>query len=157
GTAQLPQVMVVGLVSAYDAFLAHLLRAVFSIHPETVLTSEKSIKFSDLINYSSIEEARSSLIEREIDTVIRSSHHDQFAWMEQRFSIPLRDNLAVWPKFIELCERRNLLSHTGGTVSAQYLAVCKAHGVDVVGLKLGQKLIVTSEYLAEAVRTVYEI
>jgi hypothetical protein len=127
------------------------------MHPEIVLTSEKSIKFSDLSKFNSIDEARSSLIGREIESVIRSSHHDQFAWMENRFSTPLRKNLSVWPDFVELCERRNLLTHTGGIVSAQYITNCKEEGVDLSDIKMGTKLIVDGEYFSKAVSTIYEI
>jgi hypothetical protein len=127
------------------------------MYPEIVLTSEKAIKFSDLSKFNSIEEARSSLIGREIESVIRSSHQYQFGWMEDRFSIPLRKNLSVWPDFVELCERRNLLTHTGGVVSAQYVANCKAAGVDLSDIKLGTKLPVDGMYFSKAVSIIYEI
>jgi hypothetical protein len=157
GARFLPEVMVIGLVSSYDAFLSRLLRVVLDRHPEIVLTSEKTIKFSELSTFASIEEARTSLIDREIEAVIRSSHHEQFSWMETRFSMGLRKDLPVWPRFIELCERRNLLTHTGGFVSAQYIANCKAHKFDVSGVKVGSKLAVDSKYFSEAVSVVYEI
>ena len=157
GARNLPEVMIIGLVSAYDAFLSQLLRVVLSRHEEIVLTSEKSIKFSELKEFSSIEQARASLIDREIDSVLRESHHEQFSWMESRFSVPLRKDLAVWPKFIELCERRNLLTHTGGIVADQYIAICKKHGVKLDGTGVGETLKVDANYFGDAVSTIYEI
>jgi len=157
GARHLPEVMTIGLVSAYDAFLGQLLRVVLNLHPEIILTSEKTIKLADLAKFASIDDARSSLIDREIEAVIRSSHQDQFKWMEERFSIPLRTNLTIWPRFVELCERRNLITHTGGVVSAQYLVNCKAHGVDVSKIGLGTKLVVDANYFSEAVAVIYEI
>ena len=157
GARLLPEVMVIGLVSCYDAFLSQLIRVVLNKQPEIVLTSEKTIKFSELSTFSSIEEARATLIDREIEAAMRDSHHEQFSWMESRFSIRLREELPVWPRFIELCERRNLLTHTGGVVSAQYLANCKAQKVDVTGIAVGSKLTVNSRYFSEAVNIVYEI
>jgi hypothetical protein len=140
GARHLPEVATIGLVSTYDAFLGRLLQVVLNMHPEIVLTSDKAIKFSELSKFTSIEEARSSLIGREIEAVIRSSHQDQFAWMEARFSIPLRTNLSVWPRFVELCERRNLITHTGGVVSSQYIANCRAHDVDLSEVKVDTRL-----------------
>ncbi len=125
GAKHLPEVMLIGLVSAYDAFLGKLLLVVFLRHQEMILTSEKSIKFSELSEYASIEEARRSLISREIESVLRDSHTEHFKWMERKFAIKLREDLATFPKFVELCERRNLMTHTGGVVTAQYLANCK--------------------------------
>jgi hypothetical protein len=157
GARHLPEVMIIGLVSVYDAFLAQLLKVVFDKHDEMILTSEKSIKFSELSKFASIEEARASLIDREIEAIIRSSHHEQFSTMEQHFKMKLRADLSVWSKFIELCERRNLLTHTGGIVSSQYIANCKEHNCDLSGIEPGAKLEVDSSYFSEAVSIVYEI
>jgi hypothetical protein len=157
GARLLPEVMVIGLVSSYDAFLSQLLRVVLNMHPEIVLTSDKTIKFSELSKFSSIDDARNTLIDREIEGVIRSSHHEQFSWMENRFSMKLRDDLLIWPHFVELCKRRNLLTHTGGVVSAQYLANCKVNECDVAGVEAGGKLAVDSQYFERSVSIIYEV
>ena len=65
--------------------------------------------------------------------------------------------LTVWPKFIELCERRNLFTHTGGVVSQQYLSICADHKCDITNISLGQRLRVQPKYLRGAIRIVYEI
>ena len=157
GNKHLLEAIVIGLVSVYDAFLSKLLRVSLTLHPEIVFTSDKTIKFSDLIRFPSIEDARSSLIDREIEAIIRLSHHEQFASIEKLFNLKLREDLLVWPIFIELCERRNLLTHTGGTVSEQYLANCKTQAVNTSGVAIGTKLNVDNAYFSEAVRTIYEI
>lgn len=41
GAKHLPEIMILGLVSSFDAFLSALLRVVLSRHQEVVLTSEK--------------------------------------------------------------------------------------------------------------------
>jgi len=98
------------------------------------------------------------MIDRAIENVIRSSHSEQFDWMEKRFSISLRNSLPVWPKFVEVCERRNLLTHTGGVVSQQYIDNCKHHKCDVpADIALGDTLPVDRKYFAEAVNAIYEI
>jgi hypothetical protein len=157
GVRLLPEIMVIGLVSSYDAFLSQLIRVILNRRPEIVLTSEKTIKFSELSTFSSIEDVRATLIDQEVETAIRMSHHEQFAWMEKHFSIKLREDLPVWPRFIELCERRNLLTHTGGIVSAQYLANCKEHTCDVTDIQVGGKLTVSRKYFADSVDIIYEI
>jgi hypothetical protein len=87
---------------------------------------------------------------------MRSSHAEQIKWIESRFKkLDLRGN-EVWPKFIEICERRNLLTHTGGIVSQQYLNVCREHNVDIKGVSIGDKLSISTKYYLHAVRTVLE-
>jgi hypothetical protein len=69
----------------------------------------------------------------------------------------LRSNLKSWPKFVELCERRNLFTHTGGVVTQQYLDICEEFGSDTKGSRIGQLLSVSPEYYQTAVSVVYEI
>jgi hypothetical protein len=157
GASHLPEVMLIGLVSAYDSFLAKLLTVIFLRHEAIILTSDKAIKFSELSQFKSIEEARLVLIDREIESVLRDSHQEHFKWMETKFSIRLKDDLPVFPKFVEICERRNLLTHTGGNVSAKYIANCKDHNVNLDGVELGAKLTVSNEYYSAAVNVVCEI
>lgn len=156
GAEHLPEIAIIGLISVYDAYLSKLLRVVFSKHPEMVLTSDREIKYSDLIGYSSIEEARDRIIDREVESVIRNSHHEQFSWMESKFGIPLRSGLDVWASFIELCERRNLLTHTGGLVSNQYIANCAKFGYKENAV-VGEKLETDANYFKGAVNIIGEI
>lgn len=157
GASLLPEVMLIGLVSAYDSFLTKLLRVIFLSHEQIILTSEKTLKFSELSEFKSIEEARNVLIDREIESVLRDSHQDHFKWMENKFSMKLKSDLSVFPKFIELCERRNLMTHTGGFVSAKYLDNCRNHNALLPDIELGTKLTVDNEYYSIAVNVVCEI
>ena len=157
GTKNLPEVLLIGLISSYDAFLASLLRVVLFKQENIFFTSAKSITFAELSKLGSIDDAKRSLIDKEIEGVIRSGHDDQFAWMEKQLALPLRAGLKVWPRFIEVCERRNLLTHTGGIVSAQYSVNCTEHKADIKSVKVGDKLSVSAPYFAQSVETVYEV
>jgi hypothetical protein len=78
--------------------------------------------------------------------------------MENTFAIPLTKDLAIWPSFIELTERRNLFVHTDGVVSSQYIAVCKLHKCKLQEVvKEGDRLDVPQEYFAAAHNCIYEI
>lgn len=68
----------------------------------------------------------------------------------------LTKNLDIWPDFIELCERRNLFTHTGGVISDQYIKVCRQHGCIVEGQTPGQTLQVDRKYYDHAVEVVLE-
>jgi len=156
GARELPQIATIGLISAYDAFLSDLLRSIFAKHPELVFTSDRQVKFSELMSFSSIESVRESIVTDEIEGVLRKSHHEQFLYMESKFEMKLRDGLDVWPSFIELCERRNLLTHTGGIVSEQYIKNCKQHKVKNEA-SLGDKLSVGRKYFQEGIEIIAEI
>ncbi|MHA6730169.1 hypothetical protein [Devosia sp. A369] len=117
------------------------------------MTSEREIKYSDLLSFASLEEAKYSLIDKEVESVLRNSHHEQFSWMENKFGMTLKNGLDIWPDFVELCERRNLLTHTGGYVSQQYLNNCAAHS-HKCSAKLGDKLETDAAYFKRAVQII---
>lgn len=152
-----PRALHVSLVSAFDAYLGDLLRSIFYLKPDLLQASQRELTFSELMCFESIEKAREYILEKEIESVIRESHAKQFDWMESRFGIPLRKGLACWPTFIELTERRNLFVHCDGTVSSQYLDVCKRHSIDTSAAKLGSRLEVNAKYFIEAFECLYEI
>lgn len=156
GINSVPSMFLVGLVSAYDVFLSQLIRAMFVVKPELLSSSERNISFKDLVEIGSVDEARNRIIEKEVEAVIRSSHADQIGWLESKLKISLRKDLKIWPEFIELCERRNLLTHTGGVISSQYMAVCKEHGAALQGKAIGQKLNIGPKYYARAVEIIME-
>lgn len=157
GARELPNVMIIGLISSYDAFLSRLLKVIFTKYPDMVLTKGKEVPYADIFAFSSIDEVRSHLIDKEVESIIRESHVEHFRLIENKFDMKLRVGLDVWPSFVELCERRNLLTHTGGVVSRQYLKVCNEHKCQIDGVSLGEKLKVSHKYYASSVRIVYEI
>lgn len=140
---------VVSLLSQYDSFLGGLLRAFFHLRPELLNASERTLTLKELQTFESIDAARGYIVEKEVEAVIRKSHVEQFEWMEDRFEIQLRKGLNVWPTFVEVTERRNLIVHCGGTVSSHYLSVCKQHGVDCGVATVGTELMVTRAYLVQ--------
>jgi len=103
----LPRNFAVSYVSEYDSFLGQLLTKILLFKPEIIDSKDKNISLSDLVALGSVEAARQQIIDKEVGSVLRSSHSDQFTWMENVFSLPLTKGLDSWPTFIELTERRN--------------------------------------------------
>jgi len=153
----IPESLFVSLISQYDAFINRLLRAIFEIKPEMLNGSDRNILFSQLVEYNSIEDAREYIIEKEIDTVLRKSHSEQFDYLENRLGMKLREKLPIWKTFIELTERRNILVHCDGVVSNQYIKNCKEHSCSIVDVSIGKRLDLTPEYFSQAYYCLYEM
>lgn len=147
----------VNLVSQYDSFLGDLLRALFIAKPEVVNGSEKTLSFVQLQSFHSIEDARSFIAEKEIETILRENHLEQLEILERKFKLTLRKDLNILPKFIELTERRNIFTHADGVVSGQYLSVCRENNVSLERIKLGDRLSMSPEYFDTAFETVFEL
>lgn len=154
----LPRSYLVALVGQYDAFLGGLIRALFLLRPDLLNASERKLSYSELMAFGSLDEARDSLVEKEIESVLRDSHSKQFDWLEGRFGVELRKGLSIWPEFVEVTERRNLFVHTSGIVSRQYVEVCRKHGVALgEAQQAGAQLGVTRKYLRRAYSVVLEL
>jgi hypothetical protein len=154
----MPRSLLVSLVSQYDAYLGRLLRVVFLQKPDILNGSDKKLSFESLNSFSSIDEAKEYILEKEIESILRSSHSEQFRWMEKTFEIPLKKGLESWPRFMEITERRNLFVHTDGVVSSQYISVCSQNKCILEeNITEGKILNVPQEYFEEAHATIYEI
>src|SRR5262249_35613887 len=60
-------------------------------------------------------------------------------------------------RLVEICERRNLITHANGLVTRQYLNVCREEGVHLSNVKLGDALKVEPKYFFKAVGVLTEI
>lgn len=149
---------IVSVVSQFDAYLASLIRTMFYVKPELLNASEKQLTFSSLMGFKGLEDARQYIIEKEIESVLRDSHSDQFKWLENKIGVSLRKDLPIWPTFIELTQRRNLYVHNNGNVSNQYLAVCKENNVKFENEPaVGDELRMSREYFETAFRCIFEV
>lgn len=154
----IPRQFVTSLVSQYDSFLSRVIKFIFAIKPELLNVSEKNISYTDLVKFPSIDAVSEYIIEKEVESIIRKSHVDQFAWLKDKLGTPFNKDLKSWPVFVELNERRNLFVHCDGLVSSQYLKVCLEHKCDIdLNLAVGGQLEVTKKYFEEAYKCVYEI
>jgi hypothetical protein len=154
----LPRNFIVSFVSEYDSYLGELITQILLFKPEIIDSKDKNISLSDLVSLGSVEAAREKIIAKEVESLLRSSHSEQFSWMESTFSIPLRKGLESWPTYIELTERRNLFVHCDGVVSEQYIKVCRNHKVALdQDISVGDRLLVDKKYLRRSYETLYEV
>jgi hypothetical protein len=154
----IPRHFITSLVSQYDSFLGRVIRFIFAIKPQILNASEKNIAYTDLILFANIDAAREYIIEKEVETIIRKSHVEQFAWLKDKLGTPFNKDLKSWPVFIELTECRNLFVHCDGRVSSQYLKVCSENKCDIAPtLNVGDQLKVNPQYFEDAYKCIYEI
>lgn len=154
---QAPRALFVAMVSRYDAFIGHLLRAIFLKQPGLIASSQRSLTFTELVAIESLDDARRMIIDAEIDSFLRDSHSSQFDWLENRFGLPLRKGLECWPTFVELTQRRNLFVHCDGVVTHQYVSECTKHGVSLEDIEPGKRLHIGPEYFQTAYECLFEI
>lgn len=153
----LPRNYLVSFVSEYDAYLGNLCKAIYSAKPELLHGCERHLTFGELSKFKNMDDARDYLLNKEVESLLRKSHAEQFKSMESKFSVTLTKELDSWCSFVELTERRNLLVHCEGIVSEQYIANCTSHGCKISDIEVGKELNVNTEYLRQSYICLYEI
>lgn len=153
----IPQSVFVSLVSIYDAYLGKLLKVLFFTKPEVLNTSERRFSFSEIASFYDINEAKQSIVNKEIESVLRKNHAEQLKYIENTFSIKISPNKELFNKFIELTERRNLFVHCDGVISQQYIDACNNCGLKIDDKEIGKRLSVNSSYLKESYEILYEM
>ncbi len=152
------QQSIVSLISTFDEFLGGILKIVLRLHPEWLKSSEKTITYRELVDLGSIEEAISGLIDREVDILLRESHEKQIEFIDEKLKIGINKAFSRLPQFLEVAERRNLLVHTGGCVSSQYLERCTSFKLKSdSNQSVGDRLEIDDEYFNNAFSLCFEL
>lgn len=145
------------IFSEFDSFLGMFLRYVFENKPEVLEKSEKQYSAQEIFAMGSIEKFKHEVIEKEIDTIIRKSYIEQFSTFESKFAIDSLKKFENWGKFVEVSQRRNIIMHCNGRVTNQYYENCKLHKCLEKGLSTDDELVITYEYLLDAINVVHEV
>nr|WP_321269661.1 hypothetical protein [uncultured Tolumonas sp.] len=151
----IPRNFLVSLVSEFDSFLGAFIRSIYYKKPELLNESSRQITIADLLKFATIEDAKEQVLEKEIETLLRKSHSEQFSTLESKFKVKLTE-FPSWSEYIEITERRNLFVHANGIASTQYISVCSNSKCKIGDTKVGDKLTVSSEYLTRAYQVILE-
>lgn len=148
GVASLPASVLMALVARYDANISGLVRFLLHSRKERLAGNERTIPVKNVLAASSFEDLINGLVDDEIHGLMRGSHEDQVRYIEDNFSIKVREGFKRWPAFIEVFERRNLVAHGEGFANVRYIRICEAANVPAEErLKFGDAVTLTDAYL----------
>lgn len=145
------------LFAEYDSYSGELLKVIYLKNNQLLKGISREISLTDLLDFDDINAVKLSMLDKEIETFRRDSYIEQFCTLEKKFGVPLR-KFKEWPQFVELSQRRNILTHNGGLVSDQYLAMCDREGYKFDSRpKIGDSLGVSIEYFGNATRLLSKV
>ncbi len=152
-----PQNTLVSLVSQFDVFVGRLVRFIYRQKPEMLRAIERQLTYAEISGMETIARVQEFIIEKEIESLLRSSHIDQIRWFENRCAVTLRADEKLIADFVEITQRRNLFVHSDGVVSEQYLSACRENRCDCTDIKAGAKLNVDQKYFTHAADRLLEV
>lgn len=139
----------ISLISAAEWFLSRLLHSYLDRCPDGLGIKNKLISLADLQEIGSIEEAREILVESIVADVIRGSFEDWEKYLKSNINLNMGYLDAERDELIEAYQRRNVLIHNNGMVNGIYIS--KVRPQARLGLKVGDELFVSREYLEAAI------
>jgi hypothetical protein len=149
--------LLLGLFSAFDAFIGDLVTGLFNQKPELFNRLSGNVSMGDVLAAESIADLKAGILADEVESLRRKSYVEQFETLEKLFDITLT-SFERWPSFVEVSQRRNLFAHCNGVVSEQYLAVCKKHKVAIdPKAVIGSALRLDRNYMDQACRLIAEV
>lgn len=145
------------LFAEFDSYIGQLLKIIYLKNDQLLKGISREISLTDLLDYEDLNAVKLSMLEKEIETFRRDSYIEQFSNLEKKFNLPLK-KFKEWPDFVELSQRRNILTHNGGVISDQYLIVCEKEGYRFNKKpQLGETLDVTYDYFLNASRLLSKV
>lgn len=95
-----------------------------------------------------------------INQRLRESHSDTVGWIISTLGlsndVSKHKEDAIFKEFVEVCQRRHVLTHNGGIINQVYLDKCREVGLDLGKLpKLGERAEISRKYYKRAVARVY--
>jgi hypothetical protein len=145
------------LFAEFDSYIGELLRVIYLKNDQLVRGISREISLSNLMDFTSLEDVKIAMIDKEIETFRRDSYIEQFSALEKKLGLSLK-KFKEWPAFVELSQRRNLLIHNGGLVSEQYLSVCEREKYSFEEKpKIGDALAVSYKYFLTANRILSKV
>lgn len=148
----------IGLFSEYDSFIGSLLKAIYSRKPALYKGIKREIALTELLSFQNLDDVKKDMLEKEIDSFRRESYIEQFSELERKFELKTLRAFPEWTRFVEISQRRNVMTHNDGRVSQQYIMVCEKEGVkfDTKPL-IGDELELTPNYLFDAIFVVSKV
>ncbi len=143
--------IVVSGVSCYDELVKKTLEFAFTLNSGWLSGKSKGVQYSELMAAGSLEELKRTLLEREVDELMRGSRNAQLLFLDGKLKLGLEERFAGFGPLMELSERRNLFVHADGVVGSAYLDTCRRWGIAPgKNLDKGAILGADDEYLASA-------
>lgn len=110
------------LTSTLEWFLSKIFHIYFERLPDSIGIKEKYFSLDDLKKFKTVKDARTYLIESEVEKILRQSLEEWLKIFKERFKLTASYLTENQEKLVEIFQRRNIIVHNGGIVNSIYLS-----------------------------------
>ncbi|MCR8656951.1 hypothetical protein [Paenibacillus endoradicis] len=135
----------ISLVTFFELLISSLLHEYVKKYPDSLSISKKELKYSDLVNFDSIEDAKDYLIEKELQNLMYDGLKSWIDFFKNKIKIDMSELNNKFDKINEILIRRNLFVHNGGNINSIYLS--KVSEDLTKGMNKGDRIEVNLAYM----------
>jgi len=150
GLDQVPAAILLSIVSTFDSQMSDVVRVMLGIKSDRLRSGQKKIPLSEIMAASCLEDVIAEAVNDEVYQFSRGSHDEQIKYIEDNFSISIRENWKRWPDLIEVFERRNLVAHGEAKFTSRYASICGKHAYKGSDKLVGSPVILNFKYLGQS-------
>lgn len=147
GLNYLPTAIFLSLIATFDTQMSDIVRSMLRIKSDRLKFSARQVPLSRIMAAKSLDEVVEEQIIEEVYLFSRGSHDEQVAFVEENFSIEIRNSWKRWPDFIEIFERRNLVAHGERRYTKRYVDICTSHKFEDAKKNMGELVTLNRGYL----------
>lgn len=123
--------LLIEIISIFEDYLQNLLKCLLSNKPELVLSKDKNIKASDLLDYNNLEELLDFLVDEKVQqTMYKKSIIKIINYLSSAFQVKLDFDYAVYQNLHYWKEVRNILIHNQGLINEKFVGSIKKFGIE---------------------------
>jgi hypothetical protein len=145
-----PESMLVTIISQFENFIGDLYRIALTSRELSSISPEKVIPLKDIMKFSSLDEIKSSLIDKEVSALLRMKTLDQIKELGDKIDLDIIKAVNGVGPLVEISERRNCIVHSKGIAGDLYFSKCSEAAHDTGKCKKGDRLICDGQYLEDA-------
>ena len=131
-------------INNFETYVVSILREVLRKRPEILRTREQSVTIEYVLQFQSIQELTSELIEGKVNSLSYDGFDELYKWCS-REKIPLAVSKDISKTIVELIATRNAIVHNRGEIDDKYLRIVKDSR-----FRKGEKRQITIDELHEA-------
>jgi len=156
GLEAIPTAVLLSLVATFDTQMADIVRVMLGIKSDRLRSGQRMVPLSEIMAATSLQDVIDKAITDEVYQFSRNSHDEQVGYIEDAFSINIKEHWKRWPDLIEVFERRNLVAHGERRFTKRYAQICTRAGHKKSEELVGTPVLITFQYLRQALGTLTE-
>ena len=150
-------------IAHFETFLNSITEALLQYYWKTLKTKNKTLTYQEILNFDSIDDLRSSLIQNELMKFSHLSISEKIKYYEERFNVNfkyekegdgIRENWNCIERneLIRVFSQRNIILHNGGVINEKYL-----NSTNEKDFKTGDELKISKKSALESIGLLFRV